>query len=99
MPQRYLIKSGSSIHPDDLIPEKSTLEVKPIKNDANVLAFVRRENTTLQNDGFIILDRFGSDKGGKLHNSLNESMQINKLRITISKTVQNWIMISEISFE
>ncbi len=60
---------------------------------------IKTQNLTMTPDGFVILDRFKEENNGKLDNRLNYTLKVDKIRITVSKTVQNWILISEIAFE
>jgi hypothetical protein len=81
-----------------LIPDETTLEIKPAgpANKANQMW--KSKNITVTDDGFLVIDKFSVEDRGELSREIEDElfMEITQLRIVISKTTSKWILISEI---
>lgn len=91
---RYVIWSGSSSAPGDIIPDGSTLEVKLVNQiDLDNVSYEQTK------DGYFILATFGDNKGRV--DNLNEDeldLLIKTVRISIKGPSEKWILISDLEF-
>ncbi|CAF1012317.1 unnamed protein product [Brachionus calyciflorus] len=89
----YIIKSGSSLHADDIIPVNTTLEIKPSENLPNNLS----PDITVTKDNYLVVDRL-NDNSGNLIGNIDKSLwlSIDSLRLNVSSySGDKWILIYE----
>ena len=99
---RYIIKSGNSLHPTDTFPPNCSLQVRRLKN--NYYSDKVYENLTIKNTVFE-LDFIKIDQTNLTnHNFIGEiddkiygiNFTITELRINLKNSGLSWILINEI---
>jgi hypothetical protein len=93
-----VIKSGSSSHPDDLIPDETTIEIKIAAPTDKTHELLKARNVTVGEDGFFVIDRFKPEDRGELAKECDPDLvfEISHFRMVIAKTVSTWLLITEI---
>ena len=86
------------MHPMDLIPENSTIELKPVKQ-FSIFDLKDSNYTILKPDGFIEVGKFNENglATGEVDSNLLGS--IKNLKIIFHINIENWIVINDIGFE
>ena len=82
------INSGNFDHPNDKMPDQTTIEIKPVESSAN---------QTITSDGYYIIGAF-EDGFVKLEN-LKTFGLIQSLRIRINTDSKFWLILNEIQFK
>ena len=83
-------------HPSDTIPAESTFEKKTTIVDSDSLKD-QKNYKYKTNDNFYVIDYFNSNGIAKGKVDSNVFGLINEIRIRITKQVENWILIHEIT--
>jgi hypothetical protein len=93
-----VIRSGSSTHPDDLIPEDTSIEVRLVNLDQETKIKVEKLNLTKTSEDFFILERFTVEDRGEIYREYEADfiLEITDFRMVIGKTVNNWILLTEV---
>ena len=86
------------MHPDDLVPLNSTIELKPIKK-ISIRDLKGSNYTILKSDGYIEVGSF--NENGLAFGDVDSEFfgLIRNLRIFIPVAVKNWIVINDISLK